>query len=131
MSAARERTSKHGGHVARSRAGALPGEPAFAAAAGVFRAVGEVGRLRLLARLAGGPWCVSELAEALGEELTTVSQRLRVLRTEGLVVRERDGRHIYYSLADDHIAELIRNALDHAAETSPPHAPRGAPRRTA
>lgn len=130
MKSVRRGRQQHDAHRARGRrATPLPGAHAVATAAGVFRAAGDVGRLELLTRLAGGSWCVSELAEDVGEGLTTVSQRLRVLRTEGLVVRRREGKHIYYSLADDHVAELIRNALDHAAE-SPRQPPRGAIRRT-
>ena len=61
-------------------------------------------------------WCVTELAEALGESLSTVSQRLRVLRSEGLVSRRRKGKHVYYALADDHVVDLLRAAIEHAAE---------------
>jgi DNA-binding transcriptional ArsR family regulator len=96
-------------------------EEAFGKAAAIFRAAGDVPRLRLLAHLAESEWCVSELAESLGEALSTVSQRLRLLRVEGLVKRRRDGRHIYYTLTDRHVAELIGNALEHARETSHAH----------
>jgi G3E family GTPase len=40
----------------------------------------------------------------------------QVLRTEGLIVRRREGTHVYYALADRHVADLIHNALEHAAE---------------
>ncbi len=97
------------------------GEEAFGRAAAIFRAAGDVPRLRLLAHLAESEWCVTELAEALGEGLSTVSQRLRLLRAEGLVKRRRDGRHIYYTLTDRHVAELIGNALEHAREGTHAH----------
>ena len=51
-----------------------------------------------------------------GEDISTISQRLRVLRNEGLVSRRRQGKHIVYGLADQHVVELIANALAHAAE---------------
>jgi len=92
---------------------ALP-DDAIDAAADLFRAIGDRERLRLLAVLAGGERCVTELADSVGASLSTVSQRLRVLRSEGLLARRRDGKHIYYSLVDDHVAELIGNALAHA-----------------
>ena len=85
-------------------------------AAGIFRAMGDTARLRLLERLAHGEYCVTELAEFSGEGLSTISQRLRTLRSEGLVSRRRSGKHIYYGLADSHIADLISNALEHAGE---------------
>ena len=91
-------------------------DSAFERAASLFRAAGDPARLRLLETLSREECCVSALAEASGEGMSTVSQRLRLLRAEGLVRRRRDGRHMYYSLADDHVAALIRNALEHATE---------------
>jgi ArsR family transcriptional regulator, lead/cadmium/zinc/bismuth-responsive transcriptional repressor len=85
-------------------------------AAGIFRALGDVERLRLLTRLSGGERCVTELADAAGVGMSTVSQRLRVLRAEGLVRRRREGKHVFYALADDHVATLVASALDHAEE---------------
>lgn len=98
------------------RAADAPPLAALEAAAGFFRAAGDVSRLRLLTVLRSGEWCVSELAEALGEGLSTVSQRLKVLRTEGLVARRRDGKHVLYSLADAHVAALLASAIEHAQE---------------
>ncbi len=74
-------------------------------------------RLSLLFRLGGGAACVTELAEAEGETLSTISQRLRVLRSESLVVPHRQGKHISYALADHHVAELIETVMAHARET--------------
>lgn len=94
---------------------------AFERAAALFRAAGDVPRLRLLERLAHGEHCVSELAAVMGEGLPVISQRLRVLRAEGLVERRRQGKHIYYALSDGHVAALLRNALDHASEHAHTH----------
>jgi DNA-binding transcriptional ArsR family regulator len=85
-------------------------------AAGYFRAMGDPGRLTVLAALRDGETCVTELASALQVELPALSQRLRVLRQAGLVRSRRDGRHIYYTLHDDHVVELLNNALAHASE---------------
>jgi ArsR family transcriptional regulator len=97
-----------------------PGPPldehALDLAARMFRAIGDMERLRLIVLLARGPACVTELAAAEGETLSTVSQRLRVLRTENLIVRERHGKHIHYKLADSHIAEMVANVMAHAIE---------------
>lgn len=94
---------------------------ALARASAIFRACGDPERLRLLERISHGEYCVSELAAESGEGLSTVSQRLRLLRSEGLVGRRRDGKHIYYSLADQHVADLIRSALEHAVEPRAAH----------
>ncbi|MGP6157855.1 MAG: ArsR/SmtB family transcription factor, partial [Vulcanimicrobiaceae bacterium] len=90
---------------------AVVSEEAFQRAASFFRAAGDVSRLKLLARLAEGEWCVTELAQAAHAALPTVSQQLRLLRAEGLVTRRRAGKHVYYALADGHIRSLIASAL--------------------
>ena len=82
----------------------------------LFRAIGDPARLRILSRLAQGEMCVTELAAAEGESLSTISQRLRVLRSENIIVRRRRGKHINYGLADQHVMDLVFNALAHATE---------------
>lgn len=85
-------------------------------AARLFKAMADAPRLRVLDLLQAGELCVTEVAAALGDKLSTVSQRLRVLRQEGLVVRRRDGNHLFYAVADRHVTDLITNALAHARE---------------
>ncbi len=85
-------------------------------AAAIFRAAGDISRLKLLHRLSDGEWCVTELAEAANVGLSTVSQQLRLLRAERIVARRRAGKHIFYSLADAHVSDLIRSAIEHASE---------------
>jgi DNA-binding transcriptional ArsR family regulator len=82
----------------------------------MFRAIGDIERLRLIVLLARGPACVTELATVENETLSTISQRLRVLRNENLIVRERHGKHIHYKLADAHVAELVSNVMAHTRE---------------
>lgn len=104
------------GDAPASKSSATVGTLALARAAALFRACGDPERLRTLERLSHGELCVSELAAESREGLSTVSQRLRLLRSEGLVSRRRDGKHIYYALADGHVADLIKSALEHAAD---------------
>ena len=85
-------------------------------AAGIFRALGDPGRLQVLALLLQKELCVTEISLALDERITTVSQRLRLLKSERLVQRRREGQHLYYSLADKHVSRLVCNAIDHAKE---------------
>ena len=91
-------------------------DDAFERAAAIFRAASDPNRLKMLERLSSGEWCVSELAGVAGAHMSTVSQQLRLLRAERLVTRRRDGAHLYYSLADAHVASLIHAALEHASE---------------
>lgn len=84
--------------------------------ANIFRALGDVNRLRLLSLLANQEMCVSELTLVLRDNLPAISQRLKLLRAERLVSTRRQGKHVFYRLADQHIAELIANGLAHGEE---------------
>jgi ArsR family transcriptional regulator len=106
----------HGGHLPRLPA-SLPSRPQIEAAAEIFRALGDPERLRLLLRLAESEACVSELAEDEGEKITTVSARLKTLFVVRLVRRRREAKLVFYALADEHVLPLVRNAIDHAAES--------------
>lgn len=88
----------------------------IAAAAALFKALSEVPRLRILEALAERPLCVTELSRMSGDEISTVSQRLRILRQDRLVKSVRQGKHVVYSVADHHVVELVRNALEHSRE---------------
>jgi ArsR family transcriptional regulator, nickel/cobalt-responsive transcriptional repressor len=89
-------------------------DPGYArAAAESIQALATPSRLRILARLHGGAASVNELAAAVGMEPSAVSQQLRVLRHLGLVVGERAGRQVVYELHDDHVGELLTQAVAH------------------
>jgi ArsR family transcriptional regulator len=109
-----EPTCSDGDHAPAARPAADP--VALDRAARLFRAMGDGPRLRILDYLSHGECCVTELVSTLGEKFSTVSQRLRVLRSEGLVGRRRVGTHVYYALADAHVQRLVANALAHAGE---------------
>ncbi len=59
---------------------------------------------------------VGELARIEAEKLGTISARLKVLLTARLVKRRRAGQTAFYAIADTHVLDLIRNAIDHAGE---------------
>ena len=84
--------------------------------AAIFRALGDVNRMRLLSLIAQREMCVTDLTETLQDNLPAISQRLKLLRSERLVRARRQGKHIFYSLSDDHIASLIANGLAHGEE---------------
>ena len=85
-------------------------------AASMASALGDPGRLRLLELLVDGRHCVSELAEETEDSMSSISQRLKILFTAQLVSRERDGKHVYYSLADDHVQQIMEQLFEHASE---------------
>ncbi|MGW2344958.1 ArsR/SmtB family transcription factor [Streptomyces sp. NPDC001661] len=81
--------------------------------AATLQALATPSRLRILARLQEGPCAVGDLAEAAGLEQSACSHQLRLLRNLGLVSSERKGRSIVYALYDDHVAQLLDQALFH------------------
>ena len=81
--------------------------------AATLQALATPSRLHILARLQEGPCAVGDLAEAVGMEASACSHQLRLLRNLGLVTGERRGRSIVYALYDNHVAELLEQALFH------------------
>ncbi len=78
-----------------------------------MQALATPSRVRILGRLSAGPCSVNELADAVGMESSAVSHQLRLLRHLGLVVGNRDGRRVVYDLYDDHVGELLEQAISH------------------
>ena len=81
-----------------------------------FRLMGDNTRLNILITLSKGEHCVSDLVNKLSISQSTISHQLKLLRTARLVKTRRDGRAIYYSLDDEHIANIIATAIEHAFE---------------
>jgi DNA-binding transcriptional ArsR family regulator len=78
-----------------------------------MQALAAPSRVRILGRLHAGACSVNELAEAVAMEPSAVSHQLRLLRHLGLVVGHRDGRRVVYDLYDDHVGELLEQAISH------------------
>lgn len=103
------------GHGADGRALATRLSPAAAkAVAATLQALATPSRLLILDRLRESPATVGELARSVGMEQSAVSHQLRLLRNLGLVDGVRDGRSIVYSLYDNHVAQLLDEAIYHA-----------------
>ena len=104
------------GHGADGRTPA-PSRLDLAAAKSVattLQALATPSRLMILGRLREGQATVGELAEAVQMEQSAVSHQLRLLRNLGLVDGDRRGRTIVYSLYDNHVAQLLDEAVFHA-----------------
>lgn len=98
---------------------ALPADAARARLTGLFAALGDGTRVRILLALAHGDLCVCDLAEVAGVSESAVSHQLRLLRDLRLVAWERDGKRAVYRLADDHVRDLLAIGLAHAEEETP------------
>lgn len=82
--------------------------------ADVFRLLGDPARVRLLyALLEAGELCVCDLSAVTAVPESSVSHALRLLRTAGIVRNRRDGRRIYYRLADSHVRLLLDLSAEH------------------
>lgn len=104
------------GHAHAPAVGVSVSAQVLEQAAQMFSALGDAARLQVLERLQHGAWCVTDLADVFGEKLSTMSQRLKILYAARLVKKRRDGKHIFYELADAHVAALLHNVLAHAGE---------------
>lgn len=82
----------------------------------IFKVLGDETRTKVLFLLAQQELCVCDLAAVLEMSLPAVSHHLRLLKALRLVKYRRDGKMVYYSLDDEHILNLIREAQAHFAE---------------
>jgi ArsR family transcriptional regulator, nickel/cobalt-responsive transcriptional repressor len=78
-----------------------------------MQALAAPSRVRILARLRQSPCSVTDLAGDVGLQSSAVSHQLRLLRHLGLVIGRRDGNRVIYSLHDDHVADLLAQAIYH------------------
>lgn len=82
----------------------------------LFKVFGDSTRIRILAALNCHEICVCDLAVLLDMTKSAISHQLKVLRDNNLVKFEKKGKHAYYSLADDHVKEILDVALEHINE---------------
>ena len=81
-----------------------------------FAVLSDPHRLRLISALAGQELCVCDLSIAMKMSDSAVSHQLRILRSARLVTYRKEGRNVYYSLADEHIVNLYREVAEHLQE---------------
>ena len=81
-----------------------------------FKMFADSTRIRILAALMGGEICVCDISEALGMNQSAVSHQLRLLRAHRLVKTRRDGKSVFYSLDDEHVATMLSQGIEHLCE---------------
>ena len=81
--------------------------------ANYFQAYSDKTRIKILSALSISELCVGEISEMLGINQTTVSHQLKLLKSLGLVRSKRDGKLIYYSLANNRINEVMMFGVEH------------------
>lgn len=78
-----------------------------------FQVLADPTRVRMVKALAEGEWCVSDLTQALGMDQPAVSHQLKYLRNLRLVKWKKHGRHVYYTLADAHLHDILLTSIAH------------------
>ena len=81
-----------------------------------FKVFGDGTRLKILYVLLSAEMCVYDIAAVLGMSQSAISHQLRVLKQMDLVKNRREGKTIFYSLADAHIVTILSQGLDHIEE---------------
>ncbi|MDQ7849500.1 MAG: metalloregulator ArsR/SmtB family transcription factor [Armatimonadota bacterium] len=94
----------------------MKSDAAMVRLAETFSALADPARAKILFALGQTELCVCDLAEIVGITDSAISHHLRVLRALGLVKYRRDGRVVYYSLADSHVRTFLAQGLEHVEE---------------
>jgi ArsR family transcriptional regulator, lead/cadmium/zinc/bismuth-responsive transcriptional repressor len=81
-----------------------------------FKILGDSTRAKIICALDENELCVCDLAVLLGMTKSAISHQLSILRQNNLVKNRREGKVVYYSLADDHIKEIFEKGLEHIRE---------------
>ena len=96
--------------------GQLPGEDTLYDLTELFRIFGDSTRVRILYVLFEAEMCVCDIAALLGLTQSAVSHQLRVLKNSRLVKFRREGKTVFYALADGHVRRIIAQGMDHIKE---------------
>ncbi len=84
--------------------------------ADLFRILGDPTRLGIVYACLSAPMAAGEIAGRLGISASLASHHLRLLRAARLVRADRQGKHVYYSAADEHVSRVLSDMAEHAAE---------------
>ena len=94
----------------------MPAEDDLDDLADFFKIFGDTTRIKILYVLLCSEMCVCDLAQILNMTQSAISHQLRVLKQMDLVKSRREGKTIFYSLADGHITTILSQGLDHIQE---------------
>ena len=94
----------------------MPDEETIYDLADFFKIFGDSTRMSILYAIDGEPMCVCDIAELLGMTKSAVSHQLKILRQSDLITYKKSGKNVFYSLADDHVRDIIKTAEAHINE---------------
>jgi ArsR family transcriptional regulator len=81
-----------------------------------FKILGDSTRINILFAIDGEAMCVCDIANLLSMTKSAVSHQLKILRRADLVTYRKSGKNVFYTLADDHVRDIIEKALEHIKE---------------
>ena len=110
-----ERVTVHPEVVERVRRN-MPDEDTLYHLTELFHVFGDSTRMRILYVLFASEMCVCDIATLLGMTQSAISHQLRLLKSMRLVKARREGKTVFYALADDHVKTIINQGLDHVNE---------------
>ena len=113
-----ERCDEHctHGEIIRRVEPDMPEEEKLYDLAELFKIFGDTTRIRILYVLFEAEMCVCDIAEVLSMTQSAISHQLRLLKQAKLVKNRREGKTVYYSLADDHVRTIIDQGMEHIEE---------------
>lgn len=100
----------------KAAADGLPSETELKDVAELYKLFSDFSRVRILYLLAERELCVCDLTELMDINQSAISNHLRLLRNGKLVKSRREGKNVYYSLADSHVETILKNGLEHVLE---------------
>ena len=96
----------------------MPSEEMLYDLSDFFKIFGDSTRMSILFAIDGEPMCVCDIAELLGMTKSAVTHQLKVLRQSDLITYRKSGKNVFYTLADDHVRDIIEKALEHINENN-------------
>lgn len=94
----------------------MPAEETLYDLAELYKVFGDSTRIKILYVLFEAEMCVCDIAQCLNMTTSAISHQLRVLKQSRLVKFRREGKTVFYSLADDHVRTIIGQGMDHIEE---------------
>ena len=94
----------------------MPDDDRLIDLAELFKVFGDSTRIKILSALSGGELCVCDISTLVGMTSSAVSHQLKILKNAELVRFRRDGKTVFYSLADGHVNSILKQGLEHINE---------------
>ncbi len=94
----------------------MPDDDALIDLSELFKVFGDSTRIKILTALSSGELCVCDLSKMIGMTMSAVSHQLKILKTAKLVGFRKEGKTVFYSLADDHVMTILKQGLEHISE---------------